>query len=288
MEPGFFLWPITAWRPNQKSVVLRMKKWFLLLGVSFTLTVVAEAQNTASWNGKKCAVVLTYDDAINEHFTNALPALDSLGLKGTFYITDIMGALQQQIPQWRKAAANGHELGNHTVTHPCEGGRPGREFVKPETDLTRYSLQRIQTDVRTMNALLFAVDGKTKRTFAYPCGDMKVDGVPYLRGIEKMFVGARGVVPAIALAKQADLLNINSYMVSGQTGDQLIGQVKQAMEKQGLLVFLFHGVGGGHSLNVSLEAHRQLLRYLKQHQQDIWIAPMVDVAEFIKDQQGIK
>ncbi len=30
----------------------------------------------------------------------------------------------------------------------------------------------------------------------------------------------------------------------------------------GMAVIMFHGVGGGHSLNVSREAHRQVLRFL--------------------------
>ena len=46
--------------------------------------------------------------------------------------------------------------------------------------------------------------------------------------------------------------------------------------------FLFHGVGGEHGLNVSLEAHRKLLQYLKEQEKDIWIAPMIDVAEEVK------
>jgi hypothetical protein len=38
---------------------------------------------------------------------------------------------------------------------------------------------------------------------------------------------------------------------------------------------------------VDLAAHRQLLRYLKAHEKDIYIAPMVEVAEKIKlAQQG--
>jgi sialate O-acetylesterase len=40
--------------------------------------------------------------------------------------------------------------------------------------------------------------------------------------------------------------------------------VKEALTKGALLVFLFHGVGGEHGLNVSLPAHRQLLQYLRQ------------------------
>lgn len=58
------------------------------------------------------------------------------------------------------------------------------------------------------------------------------------------------------------------------------------MSTNTLLVFLFHGVGGEHSLNVSLPAHRELLQFLKQNEKDIWIAPMLEVAEFIKNYQA--
>jgi len=259
-----------------------MKPSFVLLGLLLTLCLSARAQPSNPWQGRKCAVVLTYDDALKEHLTNAIPALDSLGLKGTFYITDIFGNLQAQIPQWRAAAGRGHELGNHTFSHPCEGGRPGREFVKPDNDLTKYSLRRMTDDIRAMNTLLTAIDGKTKRTFAYPCGDRQIGQVAYLDGLKSQFVGARGVHAGLPSPGEVDLFNIHSYMVSGQSGDQLIAQVKQAEARQGLLVFLFHGGGGGHGLNVSLPAHRQLVQYLKQHEKDIWIAPMVKVAEFVK------
>ncbi|MDP4189880.1 MAG: chitooligosaccharide deacetylase, partial [Bacteroidota bacterium] len=55
-----------------------------------------------------------------------------------------------------------------------------------------------------------------------------------------------------------------------------------------LLVFLFHGVGGEHSINVSREAHSQLIHYLKQHKNEIWVAPMVEVAKYIKKNQSHK
>ena len=95
--------------------------YFLLLISCFTY-----AQTNTTWQGKKCVVVLTYDDALNVHLTNAIPALDSAGLKGTFYISDYFGGLNSQIPKWRTAAAKGHELANHTLFHPFTGGRPGR------------------------------------------------------------------------------------------------------------------------------------------------------------------
>jgi len=255
----------------------------IVIGATTTL-----AQNANSWNGKKCAVVLTYDDGLNVHLTNVIPALDSLGLKGTFYVSDYFGGLNAQIPGWRKAAANGHELGNHTVYHPCAGNLPGRSFVKADYDLSKYSIRRITDEIRTMNTMLKAIDGKSKRTFAYPCGDMKIGDSFYLNGVKNEFVAARGVSGAMPSLGEVDLFNINCYGINGQSGDELISLVKQAMDKKALLVFLFHGVGGEHSLNVSLEAHRQLILFLSQHRNEIWVAPMIDVAEYIIKQKQIK
>ena len=255
----------------------------IVIGATTTL-----AQNANSWNGKKCAVVLTYDDGLNVHLTNVIPALDSLGLKGTFYVSDYFGGLNAQIPGWRKAAANGHELGNHTVYHPCAGNLPGRSFVKADYDLSKYSIRRITDEIRTMNTMLKAIDGKSKRTFAYPCGDMKIGDSFYLNGVKNEFIAARGVSGAMPSLGEVDLFNINCYGINGQSGDELISLVKQAMDKKALLVFLFHGVGGEHSLNVSLEAHRQLILFLSQHRNEIWIAPMIDVAQYIIKQKQIK
>src|SRR5438128_824262 len=147
-----------------------MKKSIFLL---FTVLAIDQcfSQNVSTWNGMSCAVALTYDDALNIDLTNVVPALDSFGLKGSFYISDYFGGLKNQIPKWRKAAMEGHELGNHTVYHPCSGSLPGRSFVTPDYDLDHYSFKRIRDEINTMNTILYSIDGKTERTFAYPCGD---------------------------------------------------------------------------------------------------------------------
>ena len=44
-------------------------------------------------------------------------------------------------------------------------------------------------------------------------------------------------------------------------------------------------MGGEHSLNVSLEAHRELLHYLKKNENDLMIGTMLDVAEHITEWQ---
>src|SRR5829696_4665634 len=233
-----------------------IKRVFIALLICFIFSSV-NAQSNTTWNGKKCAVVLTYDDGLNVDLTHAIPALDSVGLKGTFYISDYFNGLSAQIPGWKKAAMKGHELANHTVWHACEGGRPGREFVKGDYDLRNYTVRRMTDEIRTMNNILQAIDGKTKRTFAYPCGDTKLHDTSYIDPVKGDFVAARGVRSEMQTIDKVDLYNVGCYMINGQSGDELIALVKQAMQKHALLVFLFHGVGGEHGLNVSLEAHHK-------------------------------
>lgn len=230
-------------------------------------------------------MVLTYDDALNEQLSHAIPALDSIGLKGTFYLSDYFSGLQQQIPGWRKAAAKGHELGNHTVFHPCAGNLSGRQWVKPDYDLSRYTLTRITDEIKAMNTLLYAIDGKSIRTFAFPCSDLTVNDTPYINGLKNELIAARAVRNRLSDIDSIDVYNINCFMVNGESGEQLIDWVKKAEANGKLLVILFHGVGGGHSLNVSLTAHHQLLQYLKQHQKDIWVAPMLSVVQYINQRK---
>ncbi len=237
------------------------------------------------WKNKKAAVVITYDDALNVHLDNALPLLDSLGLKATFYLTAFADASKNRISEWRAAAAKGHELGNHTLYHPCLGNLAGRDWVKGEQDMSKYTLQRMENEIRMTNVFLEAVDGKKKRTFAYTCGDMKIGDSLFMKGMKNDFVAARGVRNEMHTIDKVDLYNTDCYVVNGETGEQMIEWVKKAEQTGSLLIILFHGVGGEHGINVSLDAHRKLLQYIKQQENKIWVAPMIDVAEYIKTWQ---
>ncbi|WP_375416732.1 polysaccharide deacetylase family protein [uncultured Hymenobacter sp.] len=257
----------------------------LTAALLLTSCAASRAQTTMPWNNKQCAVVLTYDDAIDADLDAAIPALDSLQLRGTFYLIGSSAVVARRLPEWRRAAQRGHELGNHALMHPCDGSLPGRGFVTPDNDLSKYTLSRAVSEVRATNTLLTAIDGRTARTFAYPCGDRQLGGVNFYDQLQADFVGARGVTAGLQTPAQVDLTNINAYSINSQPATYLIDLVKQAQQTHTLLVFLFHGVGGGHSLNVDLAAHRQLLRYLKAHEQEIWVAPMVEVAEKIRSRQ---
>ena len=168
-----------------------MKLIFSLL--CLVLPFAAIAQFNPAWGGKKAAVVITYDDAIDQHLDNAVPLLDSLGLKASFYITAFSPSVQGRMEQWKQLAGSGHELGNHTLFHPCIGNQPGREFVSADYDLSRYTIRRIQDEARMTNLFLQALDGKKERTFAFTCGDMKVQDSSFIQSMRDDFVAARAV-----------------------------------------------------------------------------------------------
>lgn len=256
-----------------------MKKIFLFATLFSSL--ISYSQTGQPWNGKKCAVVITYDDAINQHLDNAIPVLDSLRLKATFYVTAFSQSMQARLNEWKKLAVNGHELGNHTLYHPCIGGK-GREWVSPEYDMSSYTVRRMVDETRMTNLFLQALDGKTKRTFAFTCGDMKIGDSSFINAMRTDFVAARAVRNEMHKINEIDLYNVDCYMVNNHSFEQMKEWVDKAIQTNSLLVILFHGVGGGNALNVSLPAHRDILKYIKQKEKEIWIAPLVDVAEFIK------
>lgn len=239
------------------------------------------AQEGADWNGRKCAVVLTYDDALNVHLDNVIPVLDSLDFKATFYLPGRSPVLNDRISEWRTAASNGHELGNHTLFHPCHGKSMDRDWVNPDYDLDDYTPGRIASEIRVANTLLKAIDGKEERTFAYSCGENTAGDSIFTDLIRDKFVAARTTQVRMNKLDETDLFNLGAMGINGQSGEELIERVKEAKAKGALIIFLFHGVGGEHSLNVALEEHNKLLYFLKRNEKDIWVAPLVNVAKYM-------
>ncbi len=86
----------------------------------------AQTVNVARYLGdRQCAVSLTFDDGMQEHYTLVAPHLDRYGLKGTFgingkYIGDIDDHYSPRMTweECRSLAAGGHETCSHTWSHP--------------------------------------------------------------------------------------------------------------------------------------------------------------------------
>ena len=246
----------------------------IFLAVSFN----ANAQ--FKWpDGKKAAVVFTYDDALDCHLDVAVPQLDEFGFKGTFYCTGNSPSLYNRMEDWRQIVTNGHELGNHTLFHPCDGAR--LDWVKPEYDINKYTHEQIVNELRTANTLLKAIDGKTERTFGYTCSDYIAGGVDFTDDIKKMFSAARCDGPVPETMKGYAFFKTPSWGVNSPTADELIAYVNKARENGTIAVFMFHSVGGGY-LNVGATEHRKLLEYLKENEADFYTGTFMEVMNYIK------
>ncbi|UCF36403.1 MAG: polysaccharide deacetylase family protein [Acidobacteriota bacterium] len=262
--------------------VLQLLAVFCLLGFQ-----AVEAQ--IDWpDGRRAAVVLTYDDGIDTHLDNAFADLKEFNLKGTFYVTGSSTSLRQRMDEWRELAQAGNELGNHTLFHPClsDTGTDKREWVKPEQDLKNYSVSRIIEEIRVANTLLEAVDGEAARTYAYTCVDMTAGGQSFVEGLAGEFEFARGGGEKLTTDSETlDFFRVPSWSVTGMDGSEMIGLVKNAVERGGFLVLMFHGVGGEY-LSVSREAHRELAEYLQQNRGEIWNDTFLNVMEYLKSQRN--
>lgn len=232
--------------------------------------------------GARAAVALTYDDGIDVQLDHAMPDLEAANLRGTFYIPGNSGSLRKRMEEWRAAAARGHELANHTLSHPClkEAFGRKRNSVTPERDLDNYSIPRITDEVRVMNTLLDAIDGRQARTFAYTCGDETVRGVSFVDQIQPLVFAARAyrhAYRALADPLTLDPYRVPSWAILNHKGEEMIAWAEEAIQTGALAVFTFHGVGGGHNLNVGREDHQTLLRWLDAHRARVWTAPFAQI-----------
>jgi len=258
----------------------------LLLPFLLLFAFAAQAQHKMQWpKHKKAVIVLTYDDALESQLNNAIPQLEAAGLKATFFLTGDINSVT--IPRWRKVAKNGFELGNHTLFHPC--GSANDNPVSSDN----YTIREILGEIEDMNHFLFAVDGKFFRTYAYPCTETTVgNGKDYVDSlkISNLIKYARigGDTDAVVTDfKHLNPLLVPSYGLEGNnTGEQLIAFVKRAVQKGGMGVFMFHGIGGDY-ITVSSEAHRQLITYLKNHKKEIWIATFQEAMDYIEQQNKL-
>jgi len=262
------------WRRRLATLVL------LCGGVSPAL----QAAEPFQWpRGAKLAVSLGYDDALASQLDHALPALDRHGLKASFYLTLGSDALAKRLPEWRRAAVQGHELGNHTLFHPCSRtAAPDRSWVAPHRDLDRMALQAWLEEVKLANSFLQSLDGQAQRTMTLPCGDTRVGGQPVLPAIAGWFVAIKsrggGFTPDVTTAAAAD---IGVDVPVDVSGEHLIEHVKRAAAAsngRALLSLTFHGIGGDH-LAISTAAHEALLKHLAAHPDRYWVESFVRIMQ---------
>jgi peptidoglycan/xylan/chitin deacetylase (PgdA/CDA1 family) len=248
--------------------------------IVFAFAMPAAAQ--APWpRGKTAAIVLTYDDALSSQLDIAIPQLDAARFKGTFFLSGRL--TPPALDRWRRAQRRGHELGNHSVNHPCPRTMlPDRKDHAAED----YTIERMLDEIAAMNMTLSAIDGRDSRTFSVPCSQMLVGGADYTRDLRQSKLvkyartGGDAWNSVVTEPASLDVFQVPSYGPVNKPGAaELIAYVERVRAARGLGVLQFHGVGGDY-LEVTAEAHAALLNHLRQSP-DVWVGTFQEVMDYV-------
>lgn len=141
-----------------------MKKVVFLACAALLSTVISASAQTfsvAKYKGdKQCAISLTFDDGVQEDYTLIAPHLNRFDLDGTFTINGgVIGDLDDHYSPrmtWdevRSLAADGHEISNHSWSHP---------------NLTTLSDEDLHKQIYKNDSIIVAEVGIHPTTFIYP------------------------------------------------------------------------------------------------------------------------
>jgi peptidoglycan-N-acetylglucosamine deacetylase len=235
-------------------------------------------------DGRLGAVSLTFDDGVASQLRLAVPALNEAGLQATFYLTPRGGDWEARLAPWVAVADAGHEIGNHSLTHPCTRGFSDRLDVPC---LERMTLAGIEDDILEAERRLRAVIPQHgPRSFCYPCYFSYVgegaDRQSYVPVIARHFVAGRTKGERANHPLTSDLHDLSSFPVERMGGAELVGLAERAAAAGRWTVLTFHGIHEGH-LSVAAGDLQELIDHLRRHRERIWTAPVATVAQHIVD-----
>ena len=239
------------------------------------------------WSDGQCgAVSLTFDDGLASQLFRAVPTLGRHGLRGTFYLNARSARWEEGLAPWADVAGLGHELGNHTLTHPCSGNF---DFVPAGRGLEDLTLEDIAQDIDLCEERLRSVAGPGPRSFAYPCyqdfvgrGARRQSYVPL---VAERFVAARARGERANDPARADLHWLWSFPCERMDAAQMIGLCETATARGLWCILTLHGIHEG-GLAVAAEDLEVLCAHLAAQRTRIWTAPVAEVAGHVLAWRG--
>lgn len=247
---------------------------------------VSAQQKSFQWpEGIKAAVSLSFDDGRLSQVDVGTPLLDQYGVKATFVV--VPSAVEKRLDKWKKAAANGHELGNHTLYHPCSGNFSWSK----EKALENYTLKKMREELIESNRQLEHLLGIKATVFAYPCGSTYVGrGVntrSYVPLIAELFVVGRGWLNETPNDPSfCDFAQLTGMEMDGKDFDQILPLVENARKDGSWLVLAGHEIGESGNQTTRTEMLKKLIAYAQDPANGIWIASMGEIARYVKGQRG--
>lgn len=239
-------------------------------------------------NGAQGAISLTFDDGMRSQREVAAPLLNDHNLRATFYVNP-RDDYATMLAAWREVAAAGHEIGNHTVSHPCsknfsfisENGRLALEEVSWEQmaweiDETNRRIQEVLPDQGPVS-------------FAYPCYQQFIgrgrERRSYVPLVVERCVAGRGRGERANDPHYCDLGYLWSFPCERMTAAEMIGMVEQTVQEGQWAILTFHGVHEGH-LSVTETDLAELAAYLDRQRSRVWTGTVAEVAKWVGERQA--
>ncbi len=233
---------------------------------------------------KKMAMSLTFDDARLSQPDNGIPLLDDYRVKATFYISP--GSMMKRIDEWKMAVNNGHEIGNHSVLHPCSGNFNWSR----NKALEDYTLERMMFELDSANWLIKELLGVDPVSFAYPCGQTFVGrGIntrSYVPLIAVMFESGRGWLnEAPNDPGYCDLAQLNASELDGKSFEQVLKLIETAKSNGYWLILAGHEMNVEGNQTSQLKTIEAICKYANDTANGIWIDNVHNIASYIRQKR---
>jgi peptidoglycan/xylan/chitin deacetylase (PgdA/CDA1 family) len=245
-----------------------------------------ERPSAIAWpHGARMALSLSFDDGRESQVTVGTPLFKRHKAKVTLFV--VPSAVEPQLDAWKQAVADGHEIGNHSLTHACSGNFTWSR----ERALEDYTLPRMREELAEANRRIHTLLGVTPRTFAYPCGQKFVgrgrNTQSYVPLIAELFVSGRGWLDESANDPAfVDLAQTMGVEMDGQEFADLKPLLDQARTRGSWLVLAGHDIGSGGRQTTRTSMLDALLTFVADPAQGVWLAPVGDVAERVASHQS--
>jgi peptidoglycan/xylan/chitin deacetylase (PgdA/CDA1 family) len=235
--------------------------------------------------GKRAAVSLSFDDARLSQIDTGLALLRKEGVKVTFFVTS--ASLEVRLVGWKQAVADGHEIGNHSLTHPCTGNYQ----FSLNNALENYDLRMMAHQLDGANEQIQKLLGVKPKTFAYPCGQKFVgrglDERSYVPLVAERFLVGRGYLDEAANNPAfCDL----SRAMGTPFDDMEFAQMKKLIDEAAAdgrwVIFVGHEIGPRHYQTTDANALAALCEYLKDPANGIWLGPVGEIGTYILNQRA--
>lgn len=224
------------------------------------------------WAGNLAAVSLTFDDAMTCQLLNAVPILETLDLKGTFFLPGVPQPPDSKIDwsAWVAVGRAGHEIGSHSMTHP----RAASLSKLKALDEAQASKEFLE------NRLDCHVD-----SFCYPYTDAwEIIQTP----VKRFYRQARGgriaradkfIVPGDGL----NLFDVPAFHLGPSNINELPNWVEEAIKREAWFNLMIHGVGeAGTWDNIEIKEFSAAMKLLARTPH-LWVAPFGKVAENLRN-----